>query len=49
MHETLTKCTSYMGLNGNSSILPRINFGVTGQDSNPQSHTAATRDRWQSC
>lgn len=46
MHETLTKCTSNMGFSGNSSILPRINFGVIGQDSSPQSHTAATLDRW---
>jgi len=28
--------------------LPRIKFGVTGQDSSPQSPTFHTADRWRS-
>jgi len=30
------------GFNGNSSVLPRLNFGVGGQESSPQSLTTAT-------
>ena len=41
----LTKCSSNKGFSGKSSILPRINFGVVGQESSPQSLTAATLDR----
>ena len=46
MHETLTKCSSNKGFSGNSSILPRSNFGVGGQESIPQSLTAATLNRY---
>lgn len=45
-HETLTKCSSNKGFNGNSSILPRSKFCVTGQESSSQSLTAATLGRY---
>ena len=35
------------GFSGNSSILPRSYFCASGQESNPQSLTAATLSRWQ--
>ena len=41
----LTKCSSNKGFRGNSSVLPRINFGGGGQESSPQSLTAATLNR----
>jgi len=44
--ETLTKCSSNKGFSGNSSILPRSNFGVFRQESSPQSLTAATLNRY---
>ena len=40
--QPITKCSSNKGFSGNSSILPRSNFGVGGQESSPQSLTAAT-------
>jgi len=43
--EPLTKCSSNKGFSGNSSVLPRSNFGVCGQVSSPQSLTAATLNR----
>ena len=43
----ITKCSSNKGFSGNSSILPRSSFGVSGQESNPQSLTAATLNRCQ--
>ncbi len=36
-NETLTSGIKHWGLSGYSSVLPRIKFGVTGQDSCPQS------------
>ena len=42
----ITKCSSNKGFSGNSSILPRSNFGVCGQESSPQSLTAATLNRY---
>ena len=47
-HEGITKCSSNKGFRVKSSILPRSNFGVSGQESNPQSLTAATLKRWRS-
>jgi hypothetical protein len=41
----VTKCSSNKGFSGNSSILPRSNFGVFRQESSPQSLTAATLNR----
>ena len=41
-----TKAICNKGFNGNSSVLPRIKFGVTGQDSSPQSLTGYSLDRW---
>ena len=38
-----TKAICNKGFNGNSSVLPRIKFGVTGQDSSPQSPTISYR------
>jgi hypothetical protein len=35
------------GFSGNSSILPRSNFAVGGQERSPQSLTAYSLDRWQ--
>ena len=45
MHETLTKCSSNKGFSGNACTQPRSNFGVDGQESSPQSLTAATLNR----
>ena len=42
----VTKCISNKGFSGNSSILPRIKFGVGGQESRPQSLTASTLNRY---
>ncbi len=41
----VTKCSSNKGFSGNSSVLPRSNFGVFRQESSPQSLTAATLNR----
>jgi hypothetical protein len=38
-NKTLTKAIFNKGFRSNSSILPRSNFGVTGQVSSPQSPT----------
>jgi len=46
MHEPPTKCSSNKGFCGNSSILPRTNFGGCGQESCPQSLIASTRKRY---
>ena len=48
MKETqqVTKCSNNKGFRGNSNILPRIKFSVTGQDSSPQSPTFHTADRY---
>jgi len=45
-NETPTRGIKHWGLSGYSSILPRIKFGVTGQDSSPQSPTISYRHRW---
>lgn len=47
MKETqqVTKCSSNKGFRGNSNILHRIKFRVGGQESSPQSLTAATLNR----
>lgn len=42
----ITKCSSNKGFSGKSSILPRSNFGGGGQESSPQSLTAATLNRY---
>jgi len=44
--QRITKFSSNKGFSGNSSILPRSKFGGGGQESSPQSLTAATLDRW---
>jgi len=43
--QPITKCSSNKGFGRNSSILSRSNFGVGGQESSPQSLTAATLNR----
>jgi hypothetical protein len=40
-----TKAICNNGFNGNLSILPRSNFGVSGQESSPLSLTAYNLDR----
>jgi len=42
----ITKYSSTKGFRGNSSILPRSNFGFGGQESRPQYITAATIRRY---
>jgi len=42
-HQPLTSGIKHWGLSGYSSVLPRIKFGVTGQDSSPQSPTISYR------
>jgi len=37
----------HWGLGGYASILPRIKFGVTGQESSPQTATFHTANRYQ--
>ena len=46
-NETPTKAICNIGFSGNSSILPRINFGVTGQESSPKSLTAYSLERYE--
>jgi len=41
--QLLTSGIKHWGLSGYSSILPRIKFGVTGQESSPQSPTISYR------
>jgi len=41
--QCLTSGIKNWGLSGYSSILPRIKFGVAGQDSSPQSPTISYR------
>ena len=45
----VTKTICNKGFSGNSSILPRSNFSVFRQESNPQSLSAATLNRCVSC
>jgi len=42
-HQPITCGLKHWGLSGYSSILPRIKFGVTGQESSPQSPTISCR------
>ena len=44
-HQAVTKAICNKGFSGNSSILPRSNFGVGGQGSSPQSLTAHSLNR----
>jgi len=44
--ETLTKAICNKGFRGISSILPRSNFGVGGQENHPQSFTAYSLNRY---
>ena len=45
-NETLTKAICNKGFSGILSILPRLNFGVGGQESSPQSLTAYSLNRY---
>ena len=45
-HEPITKAICNKGFRGNSSLLPRSNFGVVGQGSTPQSLTAYSLSRY---
>jgi hypothetical protein len=47
-HQPLTRGIKHWGLGGYAIILPRIKFGVTGQDSRPQSPTFHTANRYRS-
>jgi len=42
-NEPPTRGIKHWGLGGYANILPRIKFGVTGQESNPQSPTISYR------
>ena len=42
-HQPLTSGIKHWGLSGYASVLPRIKFGVAGQDSSPQSPTISYR------
>ena len=42
--QLLTRGIKHWGLGGYLSVLPRIKFGVTGQESNPQSPTFHTAE-----
>ena len=44
--QCITKAICNKGFIGNSSILPRINFGVSRQESSPQSLTAHSLNRY---
>lgn len=44
--QPLTSGIKHWGLGGYSSVLPRIKFVVTRQESSPQSPTFHTADRW---
>lgn len=44
--QRLTRGIKHWGLGGYSNFLPRIKFGVTGQESSPQSPTISYRHRW---
>ena len=45
-HMPITRGIKYWGLGGYSNFLPRIKFGVTGQESSPQSPTISYRHRY---
>ena len=42
----ITRGIKHWGLGGYSSILPRSNFGVSGQGTSPQSLTAHSLNRY---
>ena len=42
-HQAVTRGIKHWGLSGYSSVLPRTKFGVTGQESSPQSPTISYR------
>jgi hypothetical protein len=42
-HQAVTRGIKHWGLSGYPNILPRIKFGVTGQESSPQSPTISYR------
>ncbi len=42
----VTRGIKHWGLGGYLNFLPRIKFGVTGQESSPQSPTISYRHRW---
>jgi hypothetical protein len=44
--QATTRGIKHWGLSGYSNILPRIKFGVTGQESSPQSPTISYRHRY---
>jgi|LSQX01.2.fsa_nt_gb hypothetical protein len=44
-HQPLTSGIKHWGLSGYASVLPRIKFSVTRQESSPQSPTFHTADR----
>ncbi len=44
--EPLTKVTCNKGFSGNSSILLRSNFGISGQESSPKYLTAYSLNRY---
>ena len=44
--QLVTKAICNKGFSGNSSVLPRSNFAVGGQDSSPQSLTAYSLSRY---
>jgi len=48
-HQLPTKAICNKGFSGNSSIVPRSNFGVGRQESSPQSLTAHSLDRYGLC
>ena len=48
-NEMPTKAICNKGFSGNSSILPRSNFGVGVQESSPQSLTAYSLNRYAQC
>jgi len=45
LHHT-TRGIKHWGLSGYSNVLPRIKFGVTGQEISPQSPTISYRHRY---
>jgi hypothetical protein len=45
-HESTTRGIKHWGLSGYLNILPRIKFGITGQECSPQSPTISYRQRW---
>ena len=42
-HQAVTRGIKHWGLSGYSSVLLRFKFGVTGQESSPQSPTISYR------